>query len=225
MKQFAIFAALTLGLFLIGRATLAAASPQGAADNPSLATATSTPVGQWNVAGQIEQMNGEYWNVQGFVFRVTASTSVQGDVPSVGVYASATGTVLPDGSWLATAVVVGHGAPSTTTPTETPTSTPTVSPTPTVAPSHTPLPMPTATATTTPVLAAATPSSDDESSHVNQGSDNAKEKPADNGDQSGDSSGQLDQPGNSPPHRIVPAPRHQPLRPLRVHPAKKSHGD
>ncbi|HLH73479.1 MAG TPA: DUF5666 domain-containing protein [Chloroflexota bacterium] len=103
------------------------------------ASITPTPIVQidnatktWHVAGTIQVMNGEFWDVQGFVIQVTDMTKITGDLPSIGTFVDATGTVQADGTWLATSVVVGKSAPTATvtatttaTPLETATATPT----------------------------------------------------------------------------------------------------
>jgi hypothetical protein len=139
LKRYALLAPLAILLYVAGATILAAVSPARGV-GPSVLSASATPGDGWNVAGTIEQMNGEFWNVQGFVFRVTAATKVRGDVPSVGTYASATGIVLPDGSWQATAVTVGQ-APATPAGSATPSVTDTpIAPTPTSTPVPTTLP-------------------------------------------------------------------------------------
>jgi hypothetical protein len=121
----------------------------------AVAATPATPTSDWDITGQIQEMNGQFWDIQGFVVKVTASTSVVGVVPSVGEYASATGTVAPDGTWLASAIQVGDTLASiptaTTTPTNTavPTATPTATSTSTAQPTATPSavpPTPTSTA-------------------------------------------------------------------------------
>jgi hypothetical protein len=148
MKRFALLAPLAILLYAAGTTTLAVFSPARGASPAVLAvtatprlSATGTPGGDWDVAGMIEQMNGEFWDVQGFVFRVTAATKVQGDVPSVGTYATASGVVLADGTWQATVVTVGRGqvAPiSSAGPSAT--DAPTLTNTPTPPPTNTPIP-------------------------------------------------------------------------------------
>jgi hypothetical protein len=108
----------------------------------------------WNISGTLQALNGQFWDVQGFTFRVNANTKVSGDTPSIGDFVSAEGVVLPDGSWLATAVRLRRAntptATSTSTPvsstTNTPTQTPTNSPT-NQTPTNTPTNTPTATPT------------------------------------------------------------------------------
>lgn len=64
----------------------------------------------WEILGQIQQMNGQFWTVEGFVFRVTSATKAEGDVPSIGTKVRATGIVQPDGTWLATEIRIGSAA-------------------------------------------------------------------------------------------------------------------
>jgi hypothetical protein len=72
------------------------------------------------------------WDVQGFVFRVDASTVVNGETPVVGSIVSAAGTVLSDGTWLATTVQIGASASPTTSAAAT--ATPLANATPTTIP-------------------------------------------------------------------------------------------
>jgi len=145
----------------------AAASP---APSPS-AAATMTPVVQiddaaktWHIAGTIQMMNGEFWDVQGFVVQVTNATSITGDLPSIGTYVDARGTVQPNGTWLATSLIVGKTVAAT--------SSPTPSATPTPEDTSTPVPTAPATATATaPPSATATPLATSTGTNENQDSD------------------------------------------------------
>lgn len=129
MKRLHVLAIGAFAIYVTGATALATHSAaQIAPETTSASTPAATP-GDWSIAGTIEQMNGEFWDVQGFVFRVTDATGVTGDVPAVGGDASATGTVLPDGTWQATAITVGQSASSSPTPTASPTDTATSIPT------------------------------------------------------------------------------------------------
>ncbi|HUX85883.1 MAG TPA: DUF5666 domain-containing protein [Chloroflexota bacterium] len=99
----------------------------------------------WHIAGTIQMMNGEFWDVQGFVIQVTGTTKITGDLPSIGTSVDATGNVQPDGTWLATSVSVGQTVPMAESPTSSPTSTPPSTSTP--VPTATATPVATATAT------------------------------------------------------------------------------
>jgi len=107
---------------------------------------TMTPVVQiddaaktWHVAGTIQMMNGQFWDVQGFVIQVTDTTKIDGDLPSIGTNVDAKGVVESDGTWLATSIVVGQTVPAT----------PSTTPSTTATPQNTSTPFPTATATAT----------------------------------------------------------------------------
>jgi len=157
-----VAAAVFVGAAIAAKVLTATTGITSAADAPGLASAAAlfgTPTASpapWNIAGTIQQMNGQFWEIQGFAVRVTPSTRVTGDVPSVGVYARAVGTVDSAGTWTATQVWVGQAA---TEPTSTPvpteqtfpaTATPTDPAVPTVASSPTDTPSPAATVTPLP---------------------------------------------------------------------------
>lgn len=107
-----IIAGLAAIIVLVGvsraSANPAPLAPRAAADNQ----------GPWHIQGPISAMNGEFWDVGGFVIRVASSTRVTGGVPAIGTPIGASGIVQPDGTWLATDVeVVGSGdATATATP-------------------------------------------------------------------------------------------------------------
>lgn len=159
---------LGLGLLIVGSQAVFA-STDGPHSSVVLATATATPTATahpnqgWNIAGTIQAMNGEFWNVQGFAIRVTSDTRITGDLPTIGDYVQASGVVQSDGTWLATDLHVGHDSP-TATPTSQPTSTSTNTATLTATATATPSPSATPTATPTVVIETATP--DLESSFV-----------------------------------------------------------
>ncbi|MGH2460188.1 MAG: DUF5666 domain-containing protein [Chloroflexota bacterium] len=140
------YAVLGLGLLIVGsQAVFAATESAGATANAIVATATLPPDRSWNIAGTIQAMNGEFWNVQGFAILVTDDTQITGDLPTVGSYVRAGGVVQSDGTWLTTNLHVGQ-ASGTATPTAAPTDTSTPLPTATAIPSAT------ATPTTTPIV-------------------------------------------------------------------------
>ena len=119
----------------------------------TLPASTPDSTSPWDISGTIQQMNGEFWEIQGFAIRVTSTTEVTGDVPSNGVFVRAQGTVDSDGIWQAGRVWVG----SATTPVAT-------NPTDTTLPaaamaSATATPTPSASATVSPT-ASATPKAD-----------------------------------------------------------------
>ncbi len=129
---------------LIGGARLANVGPAAARDPASLSSVVD-PAPDWDIAGTIQQINGEFWTIEGFVVRVTVETQVVGDVPTIGTFARAQGIVVADGTWLATSIQVGSA--TTPTPGPVPTATPIPGPhaeTPTATPSPAPTP-PTAT--------------------------------------------------------------------------------
>lgn len=146
------YAFLGLGILVVGsQAVFASTDGTHASDVASTATATPTatahPDQDWNIAGTIKAMNGEFWNVQGFAIRVTSDTRVTGDLPTIGGYVQASGVVQSDGTWLATDLQVGHDSP-TATPTSQPTSTSTA----TLTATATAPPNPSATPTATPTI-------------------------------------------------------------------------
>ena len=115
----------------------------------TLPTSTPDSTSPWDISGTIQQMNGEFWEIQGFAIRVTSSTEVTGDVPSNGVFVRAQGTVDSDGIWQAGRVWVGSATtPVATSPTDTTLpATPTASATATPSPTATATPKPLATST------------------------------------------------------------------------------
>ncbi len=129
---------LGLGLLIVGSQAVFASS-----SNASLATTaaapTTSPDRNWSISGTIQAMNGEFWNIQGFAIRVTSVTHISGDLPTIGSFVRAQGTVQPDGTWLATDVHIGSDSLSAT-PTSVPTSTSTPTPTPTAQPTATATP-------------------------------------------------------------------------------------
>jgi Domain of unknown function (DUF5666) len=157
-----VAAALIVGVRSVSASPSLISTGAPAPDSQPSPTATSSA---WNIAGTIQQMNGEFWTLQGFVFRVTAATRIDGDVPSIGTFAAAQGTVGADGTWLATVIKVGSAATPTTTPPPTATALPTATPPPSPLPS----PSPTSTATAVPrppavVIAPVSTSANQESS-------------------------------------------------------------
>lgn len=154
MKRIAIVATVAILLYVAGAPILAAASAsRTGADTLPMAvtptTTTQTADRTWNVTGKIRQMNGSFWNVEGFVFQVTGTTAVQGDVPTVGSSVTARGIVRPDGTWEATDVTVGVVPTGTATSVPTATQTTAATTTPTTVPTATTAP-PASTATTQP---------------------------------------------------------------------------
>lgn len=120
-----------VGLLLAVQAALAASDARSAAGQVLTVTPTADPGDGWHIAGTVQAMNGQFWSVQGFVIRVDPTTRIRGDLPTIGSYVEATGTVSSDGTWIATEIRVGHAQlPATTTSTVMPTSTPAPSPIP-----------------------------------------------------------------------------------------------
>lgn len=198
MKRIAIVATVAILLYVGGAPILAAASASHAGVDTLPLTITPTSTTQtndraWNVAGKIRQMNGSFWNVEGFVFQVTDTTAVQGDIPTVGSSVTARGIVRPDGTWEATDVTVGviptktatsvPTATATTSPTATSTTVPTVTPAPPLPPTATTRPPTTSArpaASTAPVNQSSVQKSDREdagSSPENDGGDSEGRPP------------------------------------------------
>jgi hypothetical protein len=144
MRRPLIIVGVLLGaLVLLGiRLGFAASPPQSRPIVP-----TPVPSNAWDISGTIQQMTGQSWAVQGFIFEVTPATKVSGDVPSIGTFVHALGTAGPDGTWVATDVSVGSAAVSSpmTQPAATSTPFPASPPVATTAP-----PTPTAQLTATP---------------------------------------------------------------------------
>jgi hypothetical protein len=113
---------------IVGLRSVLAASPHAASTS------------DWSIGGTLQQINGEFWTVQGFVFRVTSSTQIDGDLPSIGTDVQAEGTVEADGTWLATHIQIQPATTATPVPTDTATPTPLTTATspPTVPPSPVP---------------------------------------------------------------------------------------
>lgn len=135
------YAVLGLGLLIVGsQAVFASTESTGTTATIATATATVPPDRSWNIAGTIQAMNGEFWNVQGFAIRVTADTRITGDLPTIGSYVRAAGVVQADGTWLTTDLQVGRDS-ATATPTSAPTDTSTATPTASATPSATATPI------------------------------------------------------------------------------------
>lgn len=127
------------------------------------ATSTSTPTATvradapWSLDGTIQAMNGQFWTVERFVIRVTEDTRIDSSTPlAIGDQIHASGTVQPDGTWLATHIWTGRGghpSPPTSSPTSTGTATPTPMVTPTATATSTASATPTTTPTATPTVA------------------------------------------------------------------------
>lgn len=150
--HYRVIAAVMFIVAVVGaKAALGVGSSETAAAvaTPLAALPTSTPdsTSPWDISGTIQQMNGEFWEIQGFAIRVSNATEVTGDVPSNGVFVRAQGTVDSDGIWQAGRIWVGSATtPVATNPTDTtlPT-TPTASATATPSPTATATPKPLAT--------------------------------------------------------------------------------
>jgi hypothetical protein len=167
-------------LVLGARGALAAPAPL---TESAMELFSSAPQADWNISGTLQAMNGQFWNVQGFSFRVDASTVVTGGVPTIGSHVSAEGIVLPDGTWLARRVRVGDEGTATNTPTSTSTGTASPTNTPTTASTATATNSPTATPTNAPTnTPTATPSSTAQST-LTPASTRTKEAEEDRDDQ------------------------------------------
>jgi hypothetical protein len=137
-------------LGLGARGALAASAP---VTPPQATVTTGSQHADWEISGTLQAMNGQFWIVQGFAIRVVDSTTVSGGIPTVGEIVSASGIVLPDGTWVAKLVTVGStatatatGTPtSTTTPLATATSTPVMTATATATATNTGVPTATST--------------------------------------------------------------------------------
>ena len=202
MRRFAIIAAISV-IALVGVLKIV---HFGTASRTEAAVAPldSAPSSDWNISGRIQEMNGNFWVIQGFSIRVNDDTRVSGIIPTVGAFAAAEGIVQPDATWLATRIRVSdqeitstpvnsptatpteHGTvPNTATPTATATATGTIPNTPT--PTMTPTPTatePTRTATPTRVATA---------TEVSESED-------ENDDDDRDDTGDKDDKSAKPPH-------------------------
>jgi hypothetical protein len=139
MRRFAIIVALSA----IALVVLAKVSTLGhaAATEAAVTSLESAPASDWNISGSIQQMNGQFWSIQGFSIMVNNDTRVTGGVPTIGAFADAEGIVEPGGGWLATRITV-HGNDD-----QTPTPVVSTTPTATVTPAGTTPDSPTATST------------------------------------------------------------------------------
>jgi hypothetical protein len=127
-RELLVLTVATVGLGARAALAAPAASPQSAESQSSSAASSD-----WSISGTLQAINGQNWDVQGFAIRVDSATTVTGGVPIVGSFVSATGRVLPGGTWLATTVQIGVSSSptATSTPTATATPVPTSTPTPT----------------------------------------------------------------------------------------------
>ncbi len=174
MRRISIVVALTIvAIALVARV---AVFGHGTRTEAAVALIEPAAASDWNISGQIQQMNGQFWLIQGFSVRVTDATSVTGALPTVGTFARAQGTVGSDGTWQATSIQVGDAAEMSPTATVTPsslsdasaTATPeaTDTPTATIVP---PTQAPTATSTTPPrTIVVGTANQDSEGKHIGQ---------------------------------------------------------
>lgn len=106
-SRLVFYAILVAAAVMVGGQAVLASSD--AIETPLPTPARSVPAqNDWHVSGTIQAMNGEFWTIDGQVIRVTSSTRVSGDVPVVGSYANATGTVLSDGTWQASELRIGR---------------------------------------------------------------------------------------------------------------------
>lgn len=153
----AAFVALALGISAVASALGSSPTAESSAAR-AIPYVTTTDREPWEIVGSIQQMNGEFWTVEGFVFRVTSATRAEGEVPSIGTIVRAKGIVQPDGTWLATEILIGNAATTPDAPMPTPTQPPTATAEPTSTatpnPTDTPIPLPTRTATPKPINAA-----------------------------------------------------------------------
>src|SRR5579859_6241700 len=105
MKRAHLLAILLVGGLVVG-ATVARAAP--VIDRASAGSASAEPAATTSsnltISVTLQQLSGDFWTVQGFVFRVTSATTINGDVPTIGTFVSAQGTVQSDGTWLATSI-------------------------------------------------------------------------------------------------------------------------
>lgn len=154
-----LWAAVAIGTVVLGYHTVGASPIIPFVATPTPAAATMSQMDKnWNLSGTIQEMNGEFWDIQGFVVQVTTSTHISGVVPSVGSYVHATGVVQPDGTWLATVIHIGNQPESsedisptaTVTGTVTVTATSTATTTPVATETEEPTEAATATGTATP---------------------------------------------------------------------------
>ncbi|HLZ07664.1 MAG TPA: DUF5666 domain-containing protein, partial [Chloroflexota bacterium] len=137
MRRFTIIAVVSvIALLVVARMANIGSASRTEAAVASLDSATSN---DWSISGRIQEMNGNFWLVQGFSIRVNDNTQISGVIPTVGTFAMAEGIVQPDSTWLATQIQVTDHEELTPTPTATGA----------VAAPNTPTPTSTATATAT----------------------------------------------------------------------------
>lgn len=185
--RIAFYAILAVAGLIVGAQVVFASTDSAVKAAPSAPILTATPTVEanraWNIAGTIQAMNGEFWNVQGFAVRVDSTTRIIGDLPSIGSYVEAKGTVQSDGTWLATELHVGH---ANAVPAETATGTPVPEhslPTAIQTATVTSTATPTATSTTTVTVAPeVVPSSEDAETRSDSQGENAASSPHHPGD-------------------------------------------
>ncbi len=106
-SRMVFYAVLAAGVLMVGSQAVLASGDT--VEAPSPVPATRAPATRdWHVSGTIQAMNGEFWTIRGQVIRVASSTRVRGEIPVVGSVADATGEILPDGTWQANDVQIGH---------------------------------------------------------------------------------------------------------------------
>lgn len=216
-RQLVALGSIGVLVLLVGVSTAMASPGSSVRESPAGATATPTatarPASDWHIDGAIQAMNGEFWTVQGFVFRVTNSTRIDSSTPLViGAQIHASGVVQSDGTWLATHVWTdrsGQSAtPTATVPaTSTATATAISTATATATSTSTAAPTDTATPTSTPTVTSERTATDGD------------EQESDTGD--GDRASAVPivvQPGHGKNHR----PKHAPNDPGN-HPGKGDH--
>jgi hypothetical protein len=180
MRRFTIIAA----IIVIAMLVLANLAPIGRASRTEAAFASVNdgPSSDWSISGQIQEMNGNFWVIQGFSIRVNDDTRVSGVIPTIGAFAAAEGIVQADATWLATRIRVSDRDDFTPTPvdtatvtatsSETVTSTPTPTSTTTVVGTVSQTPTPTPTPTSTRVATSTKVSDDDDQNDDGDRNDN-----------------------------------------------------
>jgi len=196
MRRFTIIAT----VIVIAMLVFANLAPIGRASHTEAAFASVNdgPSSDWSISGQIQEMNGNFWVIQGFSIRVNDDTRVSGVIPTIGAFAAAEGIVQTDATWLATRIRVSDrddftptpvdSATATATSSETVTSTPT--PTTTVVGTFSQTPTLTTTPTSTRVATSTKVSDDDDQNDDGDRNDN---------EDNDDNDGKTDKSGK-PPH-------------------------
>jgi hypothetical protein len=157
MRRFITIAAIgAIALAAVAKVTLFG---HATTTEASYAYADLQSANDWSITGQIQEMNGTFWVIQGFSIQVNDDTRISGVVPTVGNFAAAEGIVQSDGTWLAKRIRVSDRDDFTPTPVESPSATAAPTDTATNTPTPTSTEVGTVPDTATPTATAIPPTS------------------------------------------------------------------